>query len=392
MALPKYYYSPVDDQYNDLITLDDNTYQDILLEYTKDEQLKVQDPIKGEKFKVNALHVDEDKLFALIDTGKKIELYPTYEKIWLNEVFFKDFEFKNKREMLTHLKNNIDFINERFENENIHVEILGSYKSIVYGSISKAFQQIKEYEFFEQLKKSNKVYECKIYDLNKGGYLGHIDGIEVFIPGSLATHKKIENYTELIGETIKVMIAGYTNDRDIFIVSNKKYIENMIPETMSNLDLNEKITGSITGISDFGIFINFMEYFNGLLHVSEMEPNTLNDFKLGKYSKGENLSFYIKSYNDKKIILSEKSFKDSQNIWSKLEDKFYHKKIKAKCVKKTTTGFLFEIDKNTIALLYDIEARKYEKRIEINNDYDVYIDRMEYKTGKIFLTCPYKNK
>lgn len=388
--LSQKYYSPINDILDSSTTLDDKSYLQIISNFITDEQLKVQDPIKGELFKVNSLSIQDDAFYALIDTDKKIELNPTYEKVWLNEVFFKDNEFKNKREMLTHLERNLHNINERFMNENIYVEILGSLNSTIYGSISNAFKKTKEIEFFEQIKNPTKSYECKVHDLNKGGYLGYIDGISVFIPGSLASHKKIEDYNELIGKTIKVMIAGYVKDRNIFIVSNKKYIENMIPEEMSKLDLNEKISGTITGISDFGIFINFMEYFNGLLHVSEMEQSTLQAFKDGKYNIDDTVEFYIKTYNDKKIILSEKSFTDSQKIWSDLEDKFYHKKIKAKSIKKTSTGFLFELDENVIALLYDIESRKYDKRIEVGKEYEVFIDRMEYKTGKIFLICPYK--
>lgn len=384
------YSNPIDNILDSYTTIDDNTYLEIISDFTTDEQLKVQDPTKGEKFKIYGLNVQDDTLYAIIDAGKKIELNSTHEKIWLNEVFFKDIEFKNKREMLNHLLSNLDEVNNRFAEENIHVEILGSLNSTVYGSITSAFQEIKELEFFEQIKNPTKVYTCKIHDLNKGGYLGYIDGINVFIPGSLASHKKISDYSELVGDVIKVMVAGYVKDRNIFIVSNKKYIENMLPNEIDKLDLNEKITGTITGISDFGIFINFLEYYNGLLHVSEMEPDTLEAFKDGKYKIDDSLDFYIKSYNDKKIILSEKSFSDSQKIWKDLEDKFYNKKITAESIKKTSTGFLFKIDENVIALLYDIEARKYDKRIEVGKEYEVCIDRMEYKTGKIFLTCPYK--
>lgn len=386
----KKYYNNIDDILDSSTTIDDKSYLEMLSSFTTDEQLKVQDPTKGERFKVYSLSIQDDALYALIDADKKIELNTTHEKVWLNEVFFKEHLFKNKREMLTHLEYNLDRVNDRFLNEDIYVEILGSINSNIYGSISNAFQKTKEIEFFEQIKNPTKSYECKINDLNKGGYLGHIDGINVFIPGSLASHKKIDDYSELIGSTIKVMIAGYVKDRNIFIVSNKRYIENIITEEISKLDLNEKLSGTITGISDFGIFINFMEYFNGLLHISEMEPETLEAFKDGKYKIDDTISFFIKTYNNKKIILSEKSFTESQKIWDELQDKFYYKKIKAKSIKKTSTGFLFEIDKNVIALLYDIEAYKYDKRIEVGKEYEVFIDRMDYKTGKIFLTCPYK--
>lgn len=388
--LSQKYYNPFDDILDSSTIIDDQSYQNLISGYITEEQLKVQDPVRGETFKIHSLNVSDDNFYALIDTGKKIELNATYEKSWLNEVFFKDFKFKNKKEMVSYIQDNINTVNEKIKDDDIFVEILGSLDSIIYGSISTAFQKNKEYEFFDQLKNTNNVYDCKIYDLNKGGYLGYIDGVTVFIPGSLASHKKIEDYSKLIGKTVKVMIAGYVKDRNIFIVSNKKYIENMIPEYMEKLDLNEKMTGNITGISSFGIFINFMEYFNGLLHVSEMSSETLEEFKDGKYKVQDSIDFYIKSYNDKKIILSEKSFSESQETWKNIEGEFFHKKIKAKCIKTTSTGFLFELGKNVIALLYDIESRKYDRRIEIGKSYEVYVDRMEYKTGKIFLTCPYK--
>lgn len=388
--LSKKYYNSFNDILDPYISVNDESYQDLISDYTTKEQLEVQDPVKGQRFKINSLSIDNNTFHANINNNKKIELNPTFEKIWLNQVFFKNKDFKNKKEMFSYIEENLDSINKRFENEDVYVEVIDSIDSTVHGSISIASQAKKEEEFFNQVKNATKAYECEIYDLNKGGYLGYIDGVTVFIPGSLASHKKIEDYSNLVGNTIKVMIIGYVKDRNIFIVSNKKYIENMIPEYMETLDLNEKITGTITGVADFGIFVNFMEYFNGLLHISEMSPETLADFKDGKYKTEDSIDFYIKSYNDKKIILSEKSFSESKRIWEELEEKFYHKKIKAKAIKKTSTGFLFKLDENVIALLYDIEARKYNKRIEVGKSYEIYVDRMEYKTGKIFLTCPYK--
>jgi len=143
-----------------------------------------------------------------------------------------------------------------------------------------------------------------VIDKNAGGFIASIDGLETFIPGSLASANKISNFDDLIGTDIFVMFEDYIYAGDTFIVSNKKYIRHILEEKIHLLAHDEKYTGTITGVSKFGIFVEFDEIFTGLIHVSEMTPETKENFVY--FQSGEEISFYVKEVaKNNRIILSE---------------------------------------------------------------------------------------
>lgn len=347
------------------------------------DNIELQDPQVGFTFPVRNITSRSNRLYAILDGGHQIELNSTTEKRWLMDVFISDVELRNKKELLSYIDNNPEDVLERINDLEPNVEIIKNLDGVIIGSISQSYTRDLKKRFFNNLDSSS--YDCKLYDMNKGGYLGYINGVQVFVPGSLASYSKIENYEDLLGKTIKVMIDGYVKERDIFIASNKKYIQKITPELIEQLDKTKEITGRITGITPFGIFVSFGEFFNGLLHVSEMSEETNSNFKKGEFSVGDDINFFIKSYTEKKIILSECSYEETVNKWESLEKKYLNKTITSKPFKKVNTGFLFEIEPKIIGLLYDLESKKYGKPIELDKEYQVKIVRMDFESGKIFL-------
>ena len=67
-----------------------------------------------------------------------------------------------------------------------------------------------------------------------------------------------------------------------------------------------KYTGTITGTSRHGIFVEFEEYFTALLHTSKMSEITKAAFINREYNPGDQLEFYISEITkDNRIILTE---------------------------------------------------------------------------------------
>ena len=92
---------------------------------------------------------------------------------------------------------------------------------------------------------------------------------------------------------------------------------------------NSIVTGKITGIKDYGMFVSLNEYYNGLIHVSEIS----NDFvkNIGDYGKiGEMIRVKILDI-------------DESNYQMKLSIKDINYKINKKIRKpivETGSGFL----------------------------------------------------
>lgn len=351
--------------------------------------IRANDPNIGDVFSVKTINVDDNGLYAIIEGNVRIPMTFTEEAIWIKNVLLNNINtITNKSSMVDFISANQGIINIFCEENNICLTITKNTNNSTLGSISQWMRYVMYGNFFNDINNPDEasIYTCKILDRNKGGFFGYINGVEVFIPGSLAYHKKIEDYDDMYNEEIPVMIESYAPDKEIFIASNKKYVQKITPTLINELDRNEPITGTITGVSDFGIFINFLEYANGLLHTSEMSDTTLERYKNGEFKTGDSFDFFIKSYTANKIILTEQDFKIIKSNWDSLVSKYNNKVVKCKMFKKVSSGYLFDIDNSTKALLYDIEAKKYNIRFEEGKYYDIYVDNMDFNSGKIFLS------
>jgi ribosomal protein S1 len=163
-------------------------------------------------------------------------------------------------------------------------------------------------EFMEQVSSPSKAYVAKIISCNRGGYFVEVSGVEAFMPGSLAAPNKIMDFQTLVGKEVIVMVEDFLKEMNSFIVSHKKYIEHVLPQKIAELDMNKLYSGSITGTSKYGIFVEFGSIFTGLLHHSKMKEETLKKFRNRDFKPGDPIDFYLGEITkDNRIILTEES-------------------------------------------------------------------------------------
>lgn len=198
----------------------------------------------------------------------------------------------------------------------VHVTKLET-EDFLRGSIDKAHNSKVRESLFESLYKNTCAFNCLVLEKSKGGFFVEIDGIKAFMPGSLAAANKLVDFDILLGKTVPVMVENYIKETDTFIVSNKKYIQNVLPTLIDNLSImDQKYKGFITGTIKFGAFIEWDEVFTGLLHINEMSEESKKAFK--DWTPGKEIEFSIKSVievdnkkggKDKRIILTERTEK-----------------------------------------------------------------------------------
>jgi ribosomal protein S1 len=96
------------------------------------------------------------------------------------------------------------------------------------------------------------------------------------------------------------MIDGYVAPKDIFVVSYKKYLSKIIGQKIQELDLTKKYQGTVTGSSSFGLFVEWEEFYTGLIHKTEFENQVVQGFK-----PGDEIEFYVREVKeDNKLTLS----------------------------------------------------------------------------------------
>ena len=198
-------------------------------------------------------------------------------------------------------------------------EILGSEKKCA------ALTLREDVEYFT---KNNKWFYVKVVELIKGGYLAiYKNQVKCFLPGSHAAANVIRDFSEYLHKEIPVMVENYDSVNNLFIVSYKKYIKETLPQKVSDLSFSQKYTGTLTNNPyDFGIFVEFQNYYTGLIHKSDFE----NDAAFKEFSKGlrsgNQIDFWVKDVVQKKgeyrIILTTNpdSIDPVKKSWQSLKD------------------------------------------------------------------------
>lgn len=259
-------------------------------------------------------------------------------------------------------------------------------KNVRKGSLYSAHLITIANEFKEQIKNPTSAYIAKIISKNQGGFIVDVQGIKAFLPGSLAAANKIIDFESFVGKQIYVMIEDYLQPSGVFIVSYKKYLESILPSKLAELEMNQLMTGVIIGTSDFGIFIEFDEIFTGLLHITEMNQETLDNFNNKKFKNGESIEVWLKDIKDNKLILTQIDPNIRQNELKQLKEIIEGKIQDATIISIKSHGALMEIEKGVIGLLPVKEMKKTEKRLNIGETFPVFIKKVDSSTGKIYLT------
>ena len=211
-------------------------------------------------------------------------------------------------------------------------------------------------------------FEVKILKLIKGGYLAkYKDSIECFIPGSHAAANIIRDFNKLIGKTINAMVDNYDQNNDLFILSYKKYIQHSMPQMVSELEFGKQYTGILTNNPyDFGVFVEFEDYFTGLIHSTEFENY---DSVKRNLKSGDEISFYIKNVTRKgkqyRIVLTldPATIDSEKRQWSDLRDRTENK------------VFEYDVDSKSNSIKIHIDGELYEvtlRRKDLERNLSLY--------------------
>jgi ribosomal protein S1 len=259
--------------------------------------------------------------------------------------------------------------------------ISGNY----YGSVVDNLIGNLKIELFAQIKEETSAYKVKVESVNKGGYIVDLSGIKCFLPGSLAAANKIKDFDAYLGKEIYVMIEGYVEAKDMFVVSYKKYLNKIIDSKIQELDLTKKYSGQVTGTSEFGVFVEWEDVYTGLIHKTEFE----NGIEIDKFQPGDTVEFYIKEIKDKnRLTLSfneplEKNVRLAEiaDDIDSGEERVFNSKIKH----KRRNGCLVEIPEiASFALIPQDKYNKEMKNKKTGDDILIKIYDVDLIAGKLF--------
>lgn len=178
----------------------------------------------------------------------------------------------------------------------------------------KRAQKEQTWQMLEEKSESGDFLTVRVAQANKGGLLVRFGEIEGFIPvsqlssatlGRIVDRDKLTSrLNELVGQNLKVKVIT-TDKAANRLIFSEKAVSNVEAETkVKNLKVGDTVTGKITGIVDYGIFMD-IGGVEGLIHISEVAWERVDDLKT-RYSVGDDLEVQIIDIDGSRVSLSIK--------------------------------------------------------------------------------------
>lgn len=235
---------------------------------------------------------------------------------------------------------------------------------------------------------------------NKGGLVVEICGLQGFLPVSQlsAEHAPKVGPDErdgltsalgkLIGVEIKVKIIDANSRNEKLIVSEREASEISSKELAKNYSIGQEIEGVVSGVADFGAFVQFTDNpaVEGLVHVSELAHRIVENPK--EIVKVDDvIKARIVDIRDGKISLSIKAL--NSDPWTEVGNLFK--------VGEIVTGrvYMFNPYGAVVTLKGDIQGQihvtefggseEMKKEIAVGKEYEFLIDQVKPEERRVVL-------
>ncbi len=193
--------------------------------------------------------------------------------------------------------------------------VLSSENDEGYAVLSlKRAEKEQTWRMLEEKTGTGDFLNIKVTQANKGGLLVRFGDVEGFIPVSQLSSQTLgriadrdhltKRLNELVGKTLKVK-ALTTDKAANRLIFSEKAVTNVETESkIKSLKVGDRVTGKITGIVDFGLFMDIGN-IEGLVHISEVAWERIEDLK-ARFQIGDSHDVEIIDIDGNRVSLSIK--------------------------------------------------------------------------------------
>jgi small subunit ribosomal protein S1 len=211
---------------------------------------------------------------------------------------------------------------------------------------------------------------------------------DAFMPNTLAGVNKLYEPQSIVGQRFEVMIETLEQDKGIYVVSRKKYLEELIPEKIKQLkkewikDKNKIYEGTITGTTPFGAFVEFCDFLTGMIHRYNVSENWQPDEKWATMKPGMYVNFFIKDIivNKNKVILTQIL---RTSLWDTIK---VNDVVKGKVISIRPFGALIQLDEETSGLIHNVYLQNNNIELNIGQEVEVRVTSIVKDERKINLS------
>ncbi len=266
-------------------------------------------------------------------------------------------------------------------------------KGFILGSVEAGIKAAILKEILASAENQNTAYIGTVTGMiPNGGYFVNVQGIDCFMPGSLAGINKLAEFESILNTQMYVVPMSYSPERGTVIVSHRKYLQAMIPSKVEELknSIGETKTGNVTGSAKYGVFVEFDGCLTGMIHANDLSPEMAKKHKAREINPGDVIEFKVKEIiSDTKITLTQIEYTETIDPWKEVAGKYKSFPVEVTGTIKSVKdyGVFVDIGDGIVGLLHISEL---PEGIELdsltkNSPITVQITRIDVDTRKVFL-------
>jgi small subunit ribosomal protein S1 len=275
------------------------------------------------------------------------------------------------------------------DNEDGYIEL-----SLAEAGKQKAWAEILE------LAEKDEPFSVMLKGANKGGLTAEIAGLSAFLPVSQLSQEHYPKVTgddkaqitsaleKLIGTEVVVKIIDANPRTEKLILSEREATELSSKELVKNYEIGQTIEGIVSGVADFGVFVQFTDNpsVEGLIHVSELAHRLVENpkeiLKIDDVVKAK-----IIDIKDGRISLSLKALKE--NPWETVEKRYtVGQEVSGKVYSFNPYGAVVSLDSEIQGQIHVTEfggVEEMRKQLGIGKEYEFIVGEMKPEEKRIIL-------
>lgn len=230
------------------------------------------------------------------------------------------------------------------------------------------------------------VVEVTSLDQNRGGMLVDYKGVRGFIPASQLDSTRSDYQS--IGRKIKVQVLEVDRKSNRLVLSEREAMGGEEKERkqklLTDIKVGESFEGVVTNILQFGLFIKIKSGLEGLVHISEIAWERVNN-PADYYKVGDNVTVKVIGIDHKNLRLNFSLKQLKIDPWESAHEKYYPgKDVSGRISKVTPYGVLVTLEPGMDGMI-DIRYLNTDSQPKIGDEINAKVESLSAETRRLQL-------